>query len=141
MIMSLKAEVYQLYVLRVSLMFLFQNTEFVLFFIWTQLWFVSKSLYYSPNYYLPCFQFLETNKKWCVLEGGFLSYYENDKCTTPNGTINISEVICLVVHKEDFYLNTGYVYPSASMWEVNGIGRPCTGDDDLLTFPVFRCFL
>ncbi|KAH0505978.1 Arf-GAP with Rho-GAP domain, ANK repeat and PH domain-containing protein 2 [Microtus ochrogaster] len=52
----------------------------------------------------------ETNKKWCVLEGGFLSYYENDKSTAPNGTINISEVICLVVHKEDFYLNTGTLY-------------------------------
>ncbi|XP_044912421.1 arf-GAP with Rho-GAP domain, ANK repeat and PH domain-containing protein 2 isoform X4 [Felis catus] len=52
----------------------------------------------------------ETNKKWCVLEGGFLSYYENDKSTTPNGTINISEVICLSVHKEDFYLNTGPIF-------------------------------
>ncbi|XP_076794627.1 arf-GAP with Rho-GAP domain, ANK repeat and PH domain-containing protein 2 isoform X2 [Arvicanthis niloticus] len=52
----------------------------------------------------------ETNKKWCVLEGGFLSYYENDRCTTPNGTINISEVICLAVHKEDFYLNTGPIF-------------------------------
>lgn len=52
----------------------------------------------------------ETNKKWCILEGGFLSYYENDKSTTPNGTINISEVICLAIHKEDFYLNTGPVF-------------------------------
>uniref|UniRef100_A0A8C8XFP0 Arf-GAP with Rho-GAP domain, ANK repeat and PH domain-containing protein 2 n=1 Tax=Panthera leo TaxID=9689 RepID=A0A8C8XFP0_PANLE len=52
----------------------------------------------------------ETNKKWCVFEGGFLSYYENDKSTTPNGTINISEVICLAVHKEDFYLNTGPIF-------------------------------
>ncbi|KAM5272410.1 arf-GAP with Rho-GAP domain, ANK repeat and PH domain-containing protein 2 [Ctenodactylus gundi] len=52
----------------------------------------------------------ETNKKWCVLEGGFLSYYENDKSTTPNGTININEVICLAIHKEDFYLNTGPIF-------------------------------
>lgn len=52
----------------------------------------------------------ETNKKWCVFEGGFLSYYENDKSTTPNGTININEVICLAVHKEDFYLNTGPIF-------------------------------
>nr|XP_025853306.1 arf-GAP with Rho-GAP domain, ANK repeat and PH domain-containing protein 2 isoform X1 [Vulpes vulpes]XP_025853314.1 arf-GAP with Rho-GAP domain, ANK repeat and PH domain-containing protein 2 isoform X1 [Vulpes vulpes]XP_025853325.1 arf-GAP with Rho-GAP domain, ANK repeat and PH domain-containing protein 2 isoform X1 [Vulpes vulpes] len=52
----------------------------------------------------------ETNKKWCVLEGGFLSYYENDKSTTPNGTINISEIICLAVHKEDFCLNTGPIF-------------------------------
>ncbi|XP_076992677.1 arf-GAP with Rho-GAP domain, ANK repeat and PH domain-containing protein 2 isoform X2 [Tamandua tetradactyla] len=52
----------------------------------------------------------ETSKKWCVLEGGFLSYYENDKSTTPNGTININEVICLAVRKEDFYLNTGPIF-------------------------------
>lgn len=52
----------------------------------------------------------ETNKKWCVLEGGFLSYYENDKSTTPNGTININEVVCLAVHKEDFCLNTGPIF-------------------------------
>ncbi|XP_053778401.1 arf-GAP with Rho-GAP domain, ANK repeat and PH domain-containing protein 2 isoform X3 [Desmodus rotundus] len=52
----------------------------------------------------------ETNKKWCVLEGGFLSCYENDKSATPNGTINISEVICLAVHKEGFYLNTGPIF-------------------------------
>uniref|UniRef100_A0A2K5WW77 Arf-GAP with Rho-GAP domain, ANK repeat and PH domain-containing protein 2 n=1 Tax=Macaca fascicularis TaxID=9541 RepID=A0A2K5WW77_MACFA len=52
----------------------------------------------------------ETNKKWCVLEGGFLSYYESDKSTTPNGTININEVICLAIHKEDFYLNTGPIF-------------------------------
>ncbi|XP_068924832.1 arf-GAP with Rho-GAP domain, ANK repeat and PH domain-containing protein 2 isoform X4 [Petaurus breviceps papuanus] len=52
----------------------------------------------------------ETNKKWCVLEGGFLSYYENDKATTPNGTINMNEVICLAIHKEDFYINTGPIF-------------------------------
>nr|XP_023405557.1 LOW QUALITY PROTEIN: arf-GAP with Rho-GAP domain, ANK repeat and PH domain-containing protein 2 [Loxodonta africana] len=54
--------------------------------------------------------FEETNKKWCVLEGGFLSYYEHDKSTTPNGTININDVICLAIHKEDFYLSTGPIF-------------------------------
>lgn len=39
-----------------------------------------------------------------------MSYYENDKSTTPNGTININEVICLAVHKEDFCLNTGPIF-------------------------------
>lgn len=52
----------------------------------------------------------ETNKKWCVLEGGFLSYYESDKSTTPNGTININDVICLAVNKEDFCINTGPIF-------------------------------
>ncbi|NXI48738.1 ARAP2 protein, partial [Chloroceryle aenea] len=52
----------------------------------------------------------DCNKRWCTLESGFLSYYENDKTTTPNGMIDISEVICLVVHKSDFFLNRGDVF-------------------------------
>ncbi|XP_006128812.2 arf-GAP with Rho-GAP domain, ANK repeat and PH domain-containing protein 2 isoform X1 [Pelodiscus sinensis] len=52
----------------------------------------------------------DCNKRWCTLESGFLSYYENDKTTTPNGMIDISEVTCLVVHKEDSFLNTGAIF-------------------------------
>uniref|UniRef100_U3J2J7 ArfGAP with RhoGAP domain, ankyrin repeat and PH domain 2 n=1 Tax=Anas platyrhynchos platyrhynchos TaxID=8840 RepID=U3J2J7_ANAPP len=52
----------------------------------------------------------DCNKRWCTLESGFLSYYENDKTTTPNGMLDISEVICLVVHKSDFFLNRGDVF-------------------------------
>ncbi|XP_065692863.1 arf-GAP with Rho-GAP domain, ANK repeat and PH domain-containing protein 2 [Patagioenas fasciata] len=52
----------------------------------------------------------DCNKRWCTLESGFLSYYENDKTTTPNGMIDISEVICLVVHKSDFFLNRGDIF-------------------------------
>ncbi|XP_009933828.2 arf-GAP with Rho-GAP domain, ANK repeat and PH domain-containing protein 2 [Opisthocomus hoazin] len=47
----------------------------------------------------------DCNRRWCTLESGFLSYYENDKTTTPHGMIDINEVICLVVHKSDFFLN------------------------------------
>ncbi|KAM6402174.1 LOW QUALITY PROTEIN: arf-GAP with Rho-GAP domain, ANK repeat and PH domain-containing protein 2 [Pluvialis apricaria] len=52
----------------------------------------------------------DCNKRWCTLESGFLSYYENDKTTTPNGMIDINEVICLVVHKSDFFLNRGDIF-------------------------------
>ncbi|XP_067407632.1 arf-GAP with Rho-GAP domain, ANK repeat and PH domain-containing protein 2 [Emydura macquarii macquarii] len=52
----------------------------------------------------------DCNKKWCTFESGFLSYYENDKTTTPNGMIDISEVICLVVHKDDSFLSTGAIF-------------------------------
>ncbi|NXJ79936.1 ARAP2 protein, partial [Trogon melanurus] len=52
----------------------------------------------------------DCNKRWCTLESGFLSYYENDKTTTPNGMIDISEVICLVVHKSDFFINRGDIF-------------------------------
>ncbi|NXU14476.1 ARAP2 protein, partial [Pardalotus punctatus] len=52
----------------------------------------------------------DCNKRWCTLESGFLSYYENDKTTTPNGMIDINEVICLAVHKSDFFLNRGDIF-------------------------------
>ncbi|NXK39412.1 ARAP2 protein, partial [Piprites chloris] len=52
----------------------------------------------------------DCNKRWCTLESGFLSYYENDKTTTPNGMIDINEVICLVVHKTDFFSNRGDIF-------------------------------
>ncbi|NXS96092.1 ARAP2 protein, partial [Jacana jacana] len=52
----------------------------------------------------------DCNKRWCTLESGFLSYYENDKTTTPNGMIDISEVICLVAHKSDCFLNRGDIF-------------------------------
>ncbi|NWI16587.1 ARAP2 protein, partial [Crypturellus soui] len=52
----------------------------------------------------------DCNRRWCTLESGFLSYYENDKATTPNGMIDINEVICLAVHKTDFFLNRGDIF-------------------------------
>ncbi|KAM9236410.1 arf-GAP with Rho-GAP domain, ANK repeat and PH domain-containing protein 2 [Leptosomus discolor] len=52
----------------------------------------------------------DCNKRWCTLESGFLSYYENDKTTAPNGMIDINEVICLVVHKSDYFLNRGDIF-------------------------------
>ncbi|NWS70804.1 ARAP2 protein, partial [Crotophaga sulcirostris] len=52
----------------------------------------------------------DCNKRWCTLESGFLSYYENDKTTAPNGMIDINEVICLALHKSDFFLNRGDIF-------------------------------
>ncbi|XP_042667475.1 arf-GAP with Rho-GAP domain, ANK repeat and PH domain-containing protein 2 isoform X2 [Centrocercus urophasianus] len=52
----------------------------------------------------------DCNKRWCTLESGFLSYYENDKATTPNGMLDINEVICLVVHNSDYFLNRGDIF-------------------------------
>ncbi|XP_019470456.1 arf-GAP with Rho-GAP domain, ANK repeat and PH domain-containing protein 2 isoform X3 [Meleagris gallopavo] len=52
----------------------------------------------------------DCNKRWCTLESGFLSYYENDKATTPNGMLDINEVICLVVHSSDYFLNRGDIF-------------------------------
>ncbi|XP_059844998.1 arf-GAP with Rho-GAP domain, ANK repeat and PH domain-containing protein 2 isoform X2 [Hypanus sabinus] len=52
----------------------------------------------------------EFNKRWCTLEGGFLSYYENDKSATPNGRIDIGEVVCLGVTKSDLTWGPGVSY-------------------------------
>uniref|UniRef100_A0A8B9MQA3 ArfGAP with RhoGAP domain, ankyrin repeat and PH domain 2 n=1 Tax=Accipiter nisus TaxID=211598 RepID=A0A8B9MQA3_9AVES len=52
----------------------------------------------------------DCNKRWCTLESGFLSYYENDKTTTPNGMIDVNEVICLVLHKSGSFLNRGDIF-------------------------------
>ncbi|XP_062899388.1 arf-GAP with Rho-GAP domain, ANK repeat and PH domain-containing protein 2 [Mobula hypostoma] len=52
----------------------------------------------------------EFNKRWCTLEGGFLSYYESDKSATPNGRIDISEVVCLGVTKSDLTWGPGVSY-------------------------------
>ncbi|XP_013919673.1 PREDICTED: arf-GAP with Rho-GAP domain, ANK repeat and PH domain-containing protein 2-like [Thamnophis sirtalis] len=52
----------------------------------------------------------ECSKRWCVLESGFLSYYENEKMATPSGTLDIGEVICLVIHKSEDALPMGAMF-------------------------------
>ncbi|XP_039203641.1 arf-GAP with Rho-GAP domain, ANK repeat and PH domain-containing protein 2 isoform X3 [Crotalus tigris] len=52
----------------------------------------------------------ECSRRWCVLESGFLSYYENEKMATPSGTLDISEVICLIIHKSEDTLPMGAMF-------------------------------
>ncbi|XP_041130466.1 arf-GAP with Rho-GAP domain, ANK repeat and PH domain-containing protein 2 [Polyodon spathula] len=52
----------------------------------------------------------DMSRRWCTLEGGFLSYYENDKTATPNGRIDISEVVCLAVDKTEYIMGVGAVF-------------------------------
>ncbi|XP_077157771.1 arf-GAP with Rho-GAP domain, ANK repeat and PH domain-containing protein 2 isoform X2 [Paroedura picta] len=52
----------------------------------------------------------DCNKRWCTLESGFLSYYENEKTAFPNGMIDIREVICLVIQKADSFLHAGAIF-------------------------------
>ncbi|XP_067841639.1 arf-GAP with Rho-GAP domain, ANK repeat and PH domain-containing protein 1 [Heptranchias perlo] len=40
----------------------------------------------------------EFSKRWCVLDNGVLSYYESDRNSTPNGTIEMREVVCLAIN-------------------------------------------
>ncbi|RXM28950.1 Arf-GAP with Rho-GAP domain, ANK repeat and PH domain-containing protein 2 [Acipenser ruthenus] len=52
----------------------------------------------------------DMSRRWCTLEGGFLSYYENDKTATPNGRIDISEVVCLAVDKTEYIMGVGAIF-------------------------------
>lgn len=38
----------------------------------------------------------EFSRRWCTLQDGVLSYYENDRNTAPNGEIRVEEIVCLV---------------------------------------------
>ncbi|NXM20000.1 ARAP1 protein, partial [Ploceus nigricollis] len=38
----------------------------------------------------------EFSRRWCTLQDGVLSYYENDRNTVPNGEIRVEEIVCLV---------------------------------------------
>ncbi|XP_021239862.1 arf-GAP with Rho-GAP domain, ANK repeat and PH domain-containing protein 1 [Numida meleagris] len=38
----------------------------------------------------------EFSRRWCALQDGVLSYYENDRNTAPNGEIKAAEIVCLV---------------------------------------------
>ncbi|NXN68523.1 ARAP1 protein, partial [Himantopus himantopus] len=38
----------------------------------------------------------EFSRRWCTLQDGVLSYYENDRNAVPNGEIKVEEMVCLV---------------------------------------------
>uniref|UniRef100_A0A669QIS5 ArfGAP with RhoGAP domain, ankyrin repeat and PH domain 1 n=1 Tax=Phasianus colchicus TaxID=9054 RepID=A0A669QIS5_PHACC len=38
----------------------------------------------------------EFSRRWCALQDGVLSYYENDRNAAPNGEIKVAEIVCLV---------------------------------------------
>ncbi|NXF73215.1 ARAP1 protein, partial [Sclerurus mexicanus] len=38
----------------------------------------------------------EFSRRWCMLQDGVLSYYENDRNAVPNGEIRVEEIVCLV---------------------------------------------
>ncbi|NXH35485.1 ARAP1 protein, partial [Myiagra hebetior] len=40
--------------------------------------------------------YAEFSRRWCTLQDGVLSYYENDRNAVPNGEIRVEEIVCLV---------------------------------------------
>ncbi|KAG8453192.1 hypothetical protein GDO86_004854 [Hymenochirus boettgeri] len=43
----------------------------------------------------------EFSRRWCVLNDGVFSYYENNLSSTPNGEIKTEEIVCVAVNPPD----------------------------------------
>lgn len=50
---------------------------------------------------------VEFSRRWCTLNDGTFSYYENDKNSSPNGALKASEIVCLVA---DMPVKHGYTH-------------------------------
>ncbi|XP_077085632.1 arf-GAP with Rho-GAP domain, ANK repeat and PH domain-containing protein 2 isoform X1 [Siphateles boraxobius] len=49
-------------------------------------------------------------RRWCTLEGGFLSYYDNEKIATPIGRVDVSDVVSLAISNIENITETGPVF-------------------------------
>lgn len=46
-------------------------------------------------------------QRWCTLEGGYLSYYDGDKSTTPIGRVDVSEIVSLAINNTETMTGAG----------------------------------
>uniref|UniRef100_A0A8C1ZYF1 ArfGAP with RhoGAP domain, ankyrin repeat and PH domain 2 n=1 Tax=Cyprinus carpio TaxID=7962 RepID=A0A8C1ZYF1_CYPCA len=53
---------------------------------------------------------LDMVRRWCTLEGGFLSYYDNEKNATPIGRVDLSDVVSLAINNTENITETGTVF-------------------------------
>ncbi|NXP65860.1 ARAP1 protein, partial [Chloropsis cyanopogon] len=68
----------------------------------------------------------EFSRRWCTLQDGVLSYYENDRNTVPNGEIRVEEIVCLVnnpLHAHGIE-STFEVYTEADRLYLFGLENP-----------------
>ncbi|XP_076144519.1 arf-GAP with Rho-GAP domain, ANK repeat and PH domain-containing protein 2 [Alosa pseudoharengus] len=49
-------------------------------------------------------------RRWCTLEGGFLSYYESEKIATATGRVEISEMTSLAINRHETMTGSGAVF-------------------------------
>ncbi|XP_042367788.1 arf-GAP with Rho-GAP domain, ANK repeat and PH domain-containing protein 2 isoform X2 [Plectropomus leopardus] len=49
-------------------------------------------------------------RRWCTLEGGFLSYYENERCPLAIGRVDVTEVVSLAVSNTETMTGAGAVF-------------------------------
>ncbi|XP_050826627.1 arf-GAP with Rho-GAP domain, ANK repeat and PH domain-containing protein 1 isoform X6 [Serinus canaria] len=70
----------------------------------------------------------EFSRRWCMLQDGVLSYYENDRNTVPNGEIRVEEIVCLVnnpLHAHGIE-STFEVYTEADRLYLFGLESPAS---------------
>ncbi|NXY64115.1 ARAP1 protein, partial [Callaeas wilsoni] len=73
----------------------------------------------------------EFSRRWCTLQDGVLSYYENDRNTVPNGEIRVEEIVCLPLCScrawhdcSGLYEGTFEVYTEADRLYLFGLESP-----------------
>ncbi|NWQ63302.1 ARAP1 protein, partial [Neopipo cinnamomea] len=68
----------------------------------------------------------EFSRRWCTLQDGVLSYYENDRNAVPNGEIRVGEIVCLVNNPPQAHgiESTFEVYTEAERLYLFGLESP-----------------
>lgn len=54
-------------------------------------------------------------RRWCTLEGGFLSYYENERSPSAIGRVDVTEVVSLAVSNSETMTGVGYEHTLTQM--------------------------
>ncbi|TMS01944.1 Arf-GAP with Rho-GAP domain, ANK repeat and PH domain-containing protein 2, partial [Larimichthys crocea] len=52
----------------------------------------------------------DMSRRWCTLEGGFLSYYESERSPSAIGRVDVTEVVSLVVSNTETMTGAGAVF-------------------------------
>ncbi|XP_027894710.1 arf-GAP with Rho-GAP domain, ANK repeat and PH domain-containing protein 2 isoform X1 [Xiphophorus couchianus] len=52
----------------------------------------------------------DMGRRWCTLEGGFLSYYENERSPSAIGRVDVTEVVSLAVSNSETMTGVGAVF-------------------------------
>lgn len=47
-------------------------------------------------------------RRWCTLEGGFLSFYESERSAAAMGRVDVSEVVSLSASSTETVTGAGY---------------------------------
>lgn len=58
------------------------------------------------DFFFPHF-FPDMTRRWCTLEGGFLSYYESERSAAALGRVDVGEVVSLAIHNTETMTGAG----------------------------------